>query len=78
MSLRVRASTISTMRRAWRGLGACGEFVYTILAAALASGLAWASGLAVFGDGAWRGLGGGFFAPPHLDRGFHALGIQNI
>ena len=35
-------------------------------------------GLAVFGDGAWRGLGGGFFAPPHLDRGFRALGIQNI
>ena len=48
------------MAWAWRGRGrgAYGEFVYTILAAA------WASGLAVFGDGAWRGLGGGFFAPP--------------
>ena len=33
-------------------MGACRGFVYTILLAA------WASGLAVFGDG------GGFFAPP--------------
>ena len=60
-------TTISTMRRgrgrrAWRMRGIC---VYNF-------GDGGASGLAVFGDG------GGFFAPPHLDRGFRALRIQNI
>ena len=44
------------------GVGAYGEFVYTILATAGASDL-----------GFWRTQG-----TPHLDRGFRALGIQNI